>query len=125
MEITAHSSPSEERKVIRIGEVPPARSIEEWTQAGSRALKFVGYALTLVVAFFAWLFVLMGASVVLFFHLIAAAMARGTNATLGAVLTAESTANSDMTSTFTKLKRFGRTPGPSPETTEDASRRAA
>jgi hypothetical protein len=91
--------------------------VEEITKDGtSPVLRFLARLLTLLVAFLAWLFVLIGAAAVLLVHLMVAALARGTSATVSAVLPAEAAAKYDMVSAFARL--WGRVPRRRLETTE-------
>lgn len=90
--------------MIRLGEVPARKPVEEMTRhRTSPVLRFLARLLTLVVTSLAWLFVLIGAAVVLLVHLMVAALARGTNATVLAVLPAEAAAKDDMTAAFARL----------------------
>lgn len=92
--------------MLRLGEVPAGKPVEEITKDGaSPVLRFLGRLLTLIVAFFAWLFVLLGAAVVLLVHLLLAALARGSAATVAAVVPAEAAAKDDMTSAAARLWR--------------------
>ena len=110
--------------MIRLGEVPARKPVEEMTtRPTSPVLRFLARLLTLIVAFFAWLFVLIGAALVLLVHLMVAALARGTSATVFAVLPAEAAAKDDMVLAFARLR--GRAPGPRLEAAEPAKRPAA
>ena len=110
--------------MIRLGEVPARKPVEEMTpHRTSPVLRFLARLLTLIVAFFAWLFVLIGAAVVLLVHLMVAALARGTTATVSVVLPAEAAAKDDVVFAFARLR--GRAPGPRLRTTEAAKRPAA
>lgn len=110
--------------MIRLGEVPAAKPLEEMTQhRTSPVLRFLARLLTLIVAFLAWLLVLIGAAVVLLVHLMVVALARGTGATVSAVLPAEAAAKDDMVSASARL--LGRAPRPRLGTTQTAKRPAA
>jgi hypothetical protein len=110
--------------MIRLGELPARKPVEEMTpHRTSPVLRFLARLLTLIVAFLAWLFVLIGAAAVLLVHLMVAALARGTGATVSAVLPAEAGAKDDMVSAAARL--WGRAPRPRLGTTEPAKRPAA
>ena len=91
--------------MIRLAELPAAKPVEEATKSGtSPVLRFLGRVLAVVVAFFVWLFVLIGAAAMLLVHLIVAALARGTQAAVLAVLPAEAEAKDDLSRAFARLR---------------------
>lgn len=110
--------------MIRLGEVPARKPVEEMTRhRTSPVLRFLARLLTLIVASFAWLLVLIGAAAVLLVHLMAAALARGTSAAVAVVLPAEAAAKDDVVFAFARVR--GRSSGPRLATAEAAKRPAA
>jgi hypothetical protein len=110
--------------MIRLGEVPARKPVEEMTQeATSSVFRVLARLLTLLVAFFAWLLVLIGAALMLLVHLIVAAMARGTQAAVVAVLPAEAEAKDDLFHAFARLR--GRPAYPGRAANQAAKRPAA
>lgn len=101
---------------------PPGPPVEEMIKDGtSPVLKFLARLLTLIFSCIAWLLVLIASALMLLFHLIAMAVARGTDATLSAVLRAEVRTKDDVSLAFARL--LGRTPDR--ETSLSSRRQAA
>ncbi|HYX71051.1 MAG TPA: hypothetical protein VE825_18085 [Terriglobales bacterium] len=112
MEFLARTRSGEDGKVIRLGGIPNAKSVEDLIRKKtSTALRYVGRAFMLAITSVVWAFVLMGAAAVLLVHLIVAAMAQSTFAAVSVALDAEAAANGDRTSAFDHLR--GRVQEPS------------
>lgn len=110
--------------MIRLGEVPAGNSVEEIAEdETSPVLRFLARLLTLLVAFLAWLVVLIGVAAVLLAHLLVAALARGTSATVNAVVPAEAAAKNDLTTAAARLWR--RRPRPRLQASEASKRPVA
>jgi hypothetical protein len=105
MEFLARVGSGSEGKVIRLGEIPAAKSVEElFRRATSRSLRLVARLFMLALTFLVWLLVLIWTAAVLLVHLMVAPIARGTFATLSAALDAEASANGDMTAAFDRVR---------------------
>ncbi len=96
------------RGILRLAEGTAGSSLEQATNNGtSSAFRFLARLLTLTVSFIVWLLVLTASAFVLLIHLLAVTLARGSDATLSAVLAAEAAAKNDFSSAFARLSGRG------------------